>query len=366
METRPGSAEVVVFRVENPSSSRVENLSLTLSGIPGGWASVEPEQVSLEGGDSLEAKIYIDVPLSALPGDHKAVLQLSNGGEEASAFFIFRIKPYPQRFEKPAVLREVYLNESGNRTEVRVRVQNSGVAVERLEVVEEIPKEVARSVADIRFSEPVAVIEPDPVVAWLLRKVEPYGEYTLRYEVNRIAKRYSTYIYWPFKQINLFYTRLRAIDLLQFSGAAATYAKPGEAAEVKFRLLNPSPEALKLRVKLAAPAGWEVSPKMANLMLLPSYSRELKFRITPPGDAVPGSYTLTAVISSDEGEVQHPLTLILVEKRKLNLRRLFTPFLGLAALILLVHAALVRYRGRERYRREVVEAIGRIRERMGR
>jgi hypothetical protein len=311
--------------------------------------------------------ISIDVPLSALPGDHKAVLVLSNAQEEASAFFIFRIKPYPPRFEKPAVLREVYLNETGSSARVRVRVENSGIRVERLEIVEEISKEIASNVAEIKFKSPVTVIEADPVIAWRLSDIKPYEAYTLEYEVARIAERYSPYIYWPFRQINLFYTALRGIDLLQFSSATAAYAKPGEVAEVTLKVVNPSLEALNLSFRIIAPPGWEVSPGEITGLLLPGYVQELVFRVTPPEDALPGSYTLRAVVASEEGELSQPLTLIILEEeRRINLRRFATPALAVAALLALAYAAITRYRRRERYRREVVEAVERIRENMER
>ncbi len=367
IEGKPGDTSTVTFEVENPSSEEVKNLKLKVEGLPRNWVTLEPGEISLKGGESKEVDLSIRIPLSALPGDHKAVLVLNNAREEASAFFMFRIKPYPPRFEKPAVLREVYLNEREDSARVRVKVENSGVRVERLEIVEEISKEIASNVAEIRFKSPVTVIEADPVIAWRLNDVGPYEAHTLEYEVTRIADRYSPYIYWPLRQINLFYRTLRGIDMLQFSGAAAAYARPGEVAEVKLRVINPSLEALNLTFKIVAPPGWEVSPEEITGLLLPGYMQELVFRVTPPRDALPGSYTLTATVSSEDGEVSQPLTLILLEEeRKINLRRFLAPALGILALLLLAYAAATRYRKREIYRREVVEAVERIRESMRR
>lgn len=367
IEGKPGDLAGVSFEVENPSGVEVRDLRLSIAGLPQEWVTLEPVEISLRGGESRQVSISIDVPLSALPGDHKAVLVLSNAQEEASAFFIFRIKPYPPRFEKPAVLREVYLNETGSSARVRVRVENSGIRVERLEIVEEISKEIASNVAEIKFKSPVTVIEADPVIAWRLSDIKPYEAYTLEYEVARIAERYSPYIYWPFRQINLFYTALRGIDLLQFSSATAAYAKPGEVAEVTLKVVNPSLEALNLSFRIIAPPGWEVSPGEITGLLLPGYVQELVFRVTPPEDALPGSYTLRAVVASEEGELSQPLTLIILEEeRRINLRRFATPALAVAALLALAYAAITRYRRRERYRREVVEAVERIRENMER
>jgi hypothetical protein len=367
IEGKPGDTSTVAFEVENPSSEDVDDLRLSIEGLPQEWATLEPREISLRGGESIDVTLSIRVPLSALPGDHKAVLVLKNVNEEASAFFMFRIKPYPPRFEKPAVLREVYLNEREDTARVRVKVENSGVRVERLEIVEEISKEIASNVAEIRFKSPVTVIEADPIIAWRLSEIDPYEAYTLEYEVTRIAERYSPYIYWPLRQINLFYSTIRGIDLLQFSGALAAYARPGEEAEVKLRVINPSLEALNLTFKIVAPPGWEVSPGEITRLLLPGYMQELVFIVTPPRDALPGSYTLTATVASEDGEVSQPLTLILLEEeRRINLRRFLAPALGIAALILIAYAALTKYRKRKVYRRDVVEAVERIKESMKR
>ncbi len=367
IEGKPGDTSRVAFEVENPSESAVDEMRLTVDGLPAEWVNLQPERVSIGGGENVKVNLSILVPLSALPGDHRVVLRLSNGGEEARTFFIFRIKPYPVRLEKPAVLREVYIDEKEENTQVRVRVENSGVMAERLEIVEEIPKEIASNVAEVRFKSPVTVIEADPVVAWRLTGVEPYEAFNLEYEVTRVADRYSPYIYWPLRQINLFYTAVRGLDLLQFSGATATYARPGETAEVRFSVVNPSLEALNLSFRVAAPPGWAVSPEAVVRLLPPGYLQELVFRVTPPAEAVPGSYTLTAIVSGDDGELSQPLTLILLEEeRRTELRRFLSPALVLGTVLLLAYLAVSRYRKRQVYRREVVEAVGRIRERMER
>ncbi|NOZ59209.1 MAG: hypothetical protein GXO66_06510 [Euryarchaeota archaeon] len=367
IEGKPGDTSRVSFEVENPTGVEIQNVRLGVEGLPGEWVQLEPRVLSIPGGESVVVDLSVEVPLSALPGDHRVVLRLSGAGEEASTFFIFRIKPYPPRLEKPAVLREVYLDEKVESTRVRVKVENSGIRAERLEIVEEIPKEIASNVAEIRFRSPVTVIEADPVVAWRLRDVEPYEAYTLEYEVNRIAERYSPYIYWPLRQINLFYAAIRGIDLLQFSSATAAYARPGEAAEVTLRVVNPSLEALNLSFRIVAPPGWSVTPQEVSRLLMPGYVQELVFTVRAPEDATPGSYTLTAVVAGAGGELSQPLTLILLEEeRRVNLRRVAGIGAGALALLLVAYVALTRYRKREVYRHEVVEAVGRIRERMER
>ena len=365
IEGRPGDTSAVSFEVENPSSTGISDLKLELEGIPEEWVSLQPREVSLAGGESTGINLAIGVPLSALPGDHKAVLKLSNAREEASAFFIFRIKPYPPRFEKPAVLRKVYLDEKQNSARVSMEMENSGVRVEAMEIVEEIPKEIASSVAEIEFNREVRVIEVDPIVAWRVSSVDPYEVHTLEYRVSGIAERYSQYIYWSLKQLNVFYRTVKGVELLQFSGARATYATPGEEAEVRLRVTNPSQEALNVTFKIAVLPGWRVDPEEIAGLLLPGYVKELVFRVIPPQEATPGSYTMVAMVTSGDSEVSQPLTIIIQEaQRRMDIRKFLVPLLSFAAMMLLVYAAVIKYRKRKIYRRDVVDAVGRIKRSM--
>jgi hypothetical protein len=365
IEGKPGDASAVSFELENPSSEEVSDLKLSIEGIPRGWVTLKPEELTLGGNESAGVNIAISVPRSALPGDHRAVLRVKSTKEEAIASFIFRIRPYPPGFEKPTVLRKVYLDEKEGRALVSLEVGNSGTEVEGIEILEEIPKEIATRVEDINFKIPVAVLEADPLVAWRLNEVDPYEVYTLEYEVGSIAARYSPYIYWPLRQVNVFYTSVSGIELLQFSGALAAYAVPGKESEVKLRITNPTLEAMNITLRLVAPPGWEVSPQEITRLLFPGYAQEMVFTVKPPREASPGSYTLIATVAGENGEVSQPLTLVLQqEKKKLNLKKFLIPVASLVAVILLVYAAIFIYRKKRVYRREVVEAVGRIKSSM--
>jgi len=365
IEGKPGDATAVSFELENPSSEDVSDLKVGIEGIPRGWVTLNPEELTLRGNESAGVNIAISVPQSALPGDHRAVLRVESVKEEAIASFIFRIRPYPPGYEKPAVLRRVYLDEKEGRALVSLEVENSGTEAESIEILEEIPKEISTTVEDINFKIPVVVLEADPLVAWRLNEVDPYELYTLEYEVGSIAARYSPYIYWPLRQVNVFYTSVGGIELLQFSGALATYAVPGKVSEVKLKITNPTLEAMNITLRLLAPSGWEVSPQEITKLLLPGYSQEMVFTVKPPLEASPGSYTLIATVVGENGEVSQPLTLVLQqENKKLNLRKFLIPLASLLTVSLLVYAAIFIYRKKRVYRREVVEAVGRIKSSM--
>ena len=365
IEGRPGDASALSFELENPSGEEVRGLRLSIEGIPESWVTLKPQELTLGSNKSAGVNIAISVPRSALPGDHRAVLRVRGAEEEATASFIFRIKPYPPGFERPAVLRMVYLDEKRGRAIVTLEVENSGREVNSIEVLEEIPKEIASRVEGISFKSNVAVLEADPLIAWRLTQVDPYEVHTLEYEIGNIAGEYSPYIYWPIRQLNVFYTSTSGVELLQFPGALAMYAVPGRESEVKLRIINPTLEAMNVTIRLLAPPGWEVSPLETASLLLPGYTREIVFKVKPPREASPGSYTLTATVSGEGGELSHPLTLVLQqEKKKLNFKKFLIPILALSAVSLLVYAAIFIYRKKRVYRREVVEAVGRIKSSM--
>jgi hypothetical protein len=365
IEGKPGAASAVSLELENPTGEGAGTLRIGIMGIPRAWVTLSEEELSLEGGQRAGVNLGISVPESALPGEHPVTLRISGAEEVASVSFIFRIRPYPEDFDKPTVLRRVYFDEERGRVAVSLEVENSGGEVESLELLEEIPKEIANSVEQVEFRPQAEVIEADPVIAWRLSGVDPYEVYTLEYEVAGIAPGYLKYIYWPLRQLNVIHAGVSGIELLQFSGALATYAFPGEEAEIKLRVVNPSLEALNLSFRIVTPPAWEVSPQQQNLVLLPGYAQDVVFTVTPAGDAPPGSYTLVAIAEGEEGEVSQPLTVVLQQpKKKINLKRFLIPFAALSAVALLVYAAIVIYRKKRAYRREMVEAVGRIRSSM--
>ncbi len=363
IEVRPGETKVVSFEIENPTNAYIGNLRLTLEGLPEEWVTYERERISLKPKESLGLDLVIEVPLSALPGDYKAVMRLNNTREEAKVFFILRIKPYPPKLEKPAVLRNVYLSMKEEKSIVRVFVENTGIKADLIEVLEEIPKDIAENIKYVTFKTPVEIIEEDPVILWRIRDADPFDVYVLDYEVKGIEDRYDPYVYWPIKQVNVLYEKLKALKKLRFRGITAAYAYPGEEFEVKFRVVNPSLEALNLTFTINIPENWEISPKSITKLLLPGYTEEVTFKITPAEDAEPGSYTVSIRAILGNEEISHPMTVVILEKRNV-LKKHYKKIILILGACLVAYLSLIAYRRRRIYRREIVDAVKKIREKM--
>ena len=350
IEGKPGSACAFSFEVANPSAETVA-LTASLGGLPERWVSIKPRAVSIPTGETAGINVAVSVPESALPGEHAAVLRLE-GSEEAALGFLFRILPYPERLELPAVMRRVYAEAGRGRVQVELEVENSGREAELIELIEEVPE------GRIIPGSPKPQVEGRRLI-WRFRQVDPYETRMAEYEIAGIDNL-SEFTRWTFFQMNIYYKH--GVEELEFSGGGATYALPGGMAEVVIKLANPTPEAMNVSVELLPPEHW-VAPPPVSVLLLPGEEKEMSFEVRVPADVQPGSYTLTAVVRGRRGEISQPLTIVVQEKRERNLRGLAAALLGLGAVALLVYALKLIYRRKTR-RRELVKAVGRIRRSM--
>ena len=365
VEGRPGEATAVSLTLRNPSSEPLGTATLRLEGIPAEWVTLSSEELSLGANQSGGINIGISVPESALPGEHLVRLTVRSSREMAVAGFVFRIKPYTPELTHPAVLRKVYVNEDRKEVYVELLLENTGTYADVLRLVEEVPKEVATSAGEITFNPPAVILRDDPLVAWRLDEVDPYERFSLSYTVPEAGPDRYAYVYWPGLRISVLQMPAWGIRSLQFSSAAAAYTFPGREAVVRLLITNPTFEALNISVDLSTPPDWEVVPSRDFLFLLPGAAQEVTFKVRPPADASPGSYTLTAIVSGRGGEVSQPITVVLQEVEKETSIKKPLLFLGTAlAVVLLVYALTLIYRRRKAYRREVVEAVGRIRSSM--
>ncbi|NOZ58411.1 MAG: hypothetical protein GXO66_02360 [Euryarchaeota archaeon] len=363
IEGRPGEAAAVSLTVANPSREPTGELRLRLEGIPGEWVTLTPGELSLGGNESAGVNIAISVPESALPGEHPLLLRVEGAGVDASAGFVFRIKPYPPEVPMPSVLRRVY-TDGESRTFVDLILENSGSYFRSIEVVDELPPGVAPTAGAVSLAAADAAVEGSRIV-WRPGEVDPYERLTLSYTVGHLSPDPSVYVHWPVLQVTAQRATAGGVEALLFSGAAATYTTPGREAEVSLVVTNPTLEALNVSIRLAAPPGWKVTPAERVMLLLPGVAGEATFWIRPPGDALPGSYTLTVVASGAAGEVSQPITVVLLEEEeRRDVRKILLPLGALLAVVLLGYASIVIYRRRRAYRREVVEAVGRIKRSM--
>ncbi|MDY6965388.1 MAG: hypothetical protein SVM80_05375 [Halobacteriota archaeon] len=224
-EFRPGESAVRDITIKNPTELNFEDLKVEVSvitvgsQIPKDWIKISPETFSLGPRQSKTLNIVMTVPLNAKAEDYKAGIMIDNGVVSSENFLILRVKPYPH--DKPSVTRSVEIDKGRGITSVSIEVKNAKRPVKTLEIVEDVPKVMAMSADQIKFENMPSILEEDPVVKWAFEDVQPYETNTIFYEFPKVLDEYSPYVYWPIKQVNVY------------------YATPLEGAEVSSGGVNP-------------------------------------------------------------------------------------------------------------------------------
>ncbi|MBI5253551.1 MAG: hypothetical protein HY930_04030, partial [Euryarchaeota archaeon] len=361
IEVRPGEKIVTGIAVENPSTKDV-TLEVKVSGVPERWVDVMPRGLFIAAGKSNALNIGLDIPSGAWPGDYKVDINLE-GDTPAENFFFLRVKSYPSEYEKPAVTRIVEIDRSESKTLVSIKVENSGRFVDALEVVENIPEELAHTADQINFTAPPPeILEPDPVVKWVFGNLEQYETRRVSYEVPKVLDEYSPYVYWPVGQVNIFYVKKKDLAVpLRVQEINIPTLIPGRAGNISVNLMNFETMPLTITAKFELPAGWSLYPEEITTSLPPRTLSTLNFAVTPSSDTAPGAYTIAFRIFYGTQEIERG-SIVFVQQPLLRapfgyIRRNLLVFAVLIFAALL--ASVYRRRKRKRYR---VEAVSRVRE----
>jgi len=298
-EVRPGEAVVTDIFVTNPTRTDLGEAKISISGIAKDWLSSTPETVFLSSRESKILSLAINPPADALPGDYKVVITISNENIHAETFFILRTKPYPPGYAKPSVTKVVEIDKQRSVSTVTIEIKNGGSYVDVLEVVEDIPKEIAQNVNLLGFdTPPTEVLEADPVVKWIIEGLGPYETRTISYSSPKILDEYSPYVYWPLRQINVIY-EAPPPDLIKISEISAPTLYPGRTAKVSVNLMNLDKTPFDITARLETPVNWKVTPDEVVTTLPPRGSSTVLFFVTPPSYIEPGTYTISSEVIYD-------------------------------------------------------------------
>lgn len=309
-EARPGEAVVTDILVTNPTRTDFGEAKISISGIAKDWLSLTPETVFLSPRESKILNLAINPPADALPGDYKVVITISNENIHAENFFILRTKPYPPGYAKPSVTRVVEIDRERSISTITIEIKNGGSYVDVLEVVEEIPKEIAQNVNLLGFDTPPSeVLKEDPVVKWIIEGLGPYETRSISYNAPKILDEYSPYVYWPLRQINVIY-EAPPPDLIKISEISAPTLYPGQTEKVSINLMNLDKTPFDITARLETPANWKVTPDEIVTTLSPRGSSTLMFFITPPSYIEPGTYTISSKILYDGRMLTKDVTVI--------------------------------------------------------
>ncbi len=343
-EARPGEAVVTDIFVTNPTKTDFGEAKISISGIVKDWLSSTPETVFLSPRGSKILNLAINPPADALPGDYKVVITISNENIHAENFFILRIKPYPPGYAKPSVTKVVEIDRERSISTITIEIKNGGSYVDVLEVVEEIPKEIAQHVNLLGFDTPPSeVLEADPVVKWIIEGLGPYETRSISYNTPKILDEYSPYVYWPLRQINVIY-EAPPPDLIKISEISAPTLYPGRTEKVSINLMNLDRTPFDITARLETPANWKVTPDDIVTTLSPRGSSTLMFYITPPSYIEAGTYTISAEVLYDGRTLTKDATVIVQPAWAPPLRYIL---LGLIIILIIAIIAIAKMqRGR--------------------
>ncbi len=314
-EVRPGETVRTKIFIHNPTADDFGELiaRISIAGVPEDWVTILPEILSLGSKESKVLDIILTIPADARAGDYKVGIDISNKRIEAENFFILRVNPHPPGYDKPSVTRIVNIDKSRGNTLISLEVKNAGNFVEEVEIIEEIPKELAQTADQIEFSiPPTEILEADPVVKWVIEDLQPYETRTISYRVPVILDEYSAYVYWPVKQTSIIYEK--PPELIEVSRISTPELFPGTTEEISIGLRNLDTKPVNLTAKLELPANWGITPDKIVTTIPPRDSSTLSFLVTPPSQAAAGTHTMTLRISYDGREftvdstaiVKHP------------------------------------------------------------
>jgi hypothetical protein len=296
-ELRPGESMIFDVMVENPTKTSL-HLDTNVSGIP--WVDVFPSTIEVSATSTATFRIYASIPFNASPDDHKVTIRIGNG-LYAETFFILRVKPYPIAYTLPTVTRVVIVDTERQTTHVYLKVTNYGGFVKKLEIVENIPKQVVSDVDvhQIYFDIPPQIIERN-VVKWTLEGLQTGEVRMISYSIPIVLDEYFPYVYWSVRQINAFYTKPEIVKLSCISPSSIA---PGESGEVQLILTNLDVESLSIVAKIDVPSDWLVSPREIKVTIPTGSSHILTFFVTPPPNAKAANYHLVLRLTYDNREI---------------------------------------------------------------
>jgi hypothetical protein len=242
-------------------------------------------------------------------------------------------------------------------THVYLKITNPGGFVKKFEVVEEIPKSIASMVHQIDFdAPPTKILEYDPVVKWVLEDLETGETRRISYRVNVVLDEYSPYVYWPFKQVNIFY--IKPEKMLEVSYISPSMV-PGEIGKVLVTITNLDIKPVNIVARIEPLPDWTVSPEEITTTLPAGSSSTLIFSVTSPSTARAANYYLVLRLTYDNKEIVDRISILVQSPLPLSLHTI----LSLITVIAIIGAvSYVKWRAGKIYRVETVRMLKRIKQ----
>jgi len=300
-ETTPERTALFGVTVKNIGNSSYSNLSVGITGVPKSWVYVSPNILSLRPSESKGLNVLVTPPVDAEPGDYKVNVGLKNAEMESENFFILRVRLTPAEHDRPIVLRQVSIDKESSRTNVDIIVSNPYKEFGQIDIIENIPKDLATSTDSVDFrTSPTEIVRKDPIVLWSIADMLAGEDKTISYSVPKILDEFTQYVYWPLRQMNVLAPSLKNFKIVSFE---MPLFHPGETSTVHFVIKNLDVAPHNFTFSMEAASDWEVEPKMIKETILAEEEREFDISVAVPENAQVGNYMAKAVFGWDDGIV---------------------------------------------------------------
>lgn len=354
VEALQGETRFLSLRIRNSGDEQLTGVEVSLSGSAAEMVTVVPGRFTLAPLEEMTLVAVLAVPGGATPGDLWLRLTAQSGEAIADTVALVRIKPFPE--DRPAVTRTVELDRAEMKTAVMLNVVNSRRALASFEVVEDIPKWLAQDAGEVSSEDEHEILEPDPMIRWVLSALRPYEKRSISYSVDVIPDDVSGLLYWPIRQLSAVFEV--SAELIRVMEVYSESMALGGTGRINITLLNTGENVMAARVRLELPPGWEVVPAEIVVTLSPSVSTAIAFTVGNPPHAEPGLYTGQLRLSYGGEDHVRGVAILVIAQGEIPI---FVPLIVIicALVILFILARRVIYRGKRRNVMTVLEQVKR-------
>ncbi|MDY6958688.1 MAG: hypothetical protein SVK08_05975, partial [Halobacteriota archaeon] len=209
IEALPGDSVISSVEIGNPTNETLElsvhtNVERINSKDEGEMVRIIPDSLSIPPNGSKKLNILASIPMDARDNDYLVLISVGDEIFEDENFFILRVKSYNASYNHPIIKRSVVIDNKKNVTSISLNIENTERHIRTLEIIEQIPKEMASSAGEISFETEPKILLDGPLVKWRFDDLTSHEKEMIHYEIPGVLEEYSIYIYWPVKQMNIF------------------------------------------------------------------------------------------------------------------------------------------------------------------
>ena len=354
VEAVQGETRFLSLRIRNSGDGQLTGVEVSLSGSAAEMVTVVPGRFTLAPLEEMTLVAVITVPGGATPGDLWLRLTARSGEAIADTVALIRVKPFPE--DRPVVTRAVELDRAEMRTVVMLNVVNSRRALASVEVVEDIPKWLARDAGEVSSEDEHEILGQDPMIRWVLSALRSYEKRSISYSVGVVPDDVSGLLYWPVRQLSAVFEV--SVELIRVMEIYSQNMALGGTGRINITLLNTGENVMAVRARLELPPGWEVMPAEIVVTLTPSVPTAIVFTVTNPPQAEPGLYTGQLRLSYGGEDHVRGVAILVTARGEIPV---VVPVIVIicALVVLFILARRVIYRGKRRNVMAVLEQVKR-------